>query len=1739
MKSCPHCQFEIPADEQDHCPGCGETLSQTGSSDDTQTVDLSEPDQHSSAAECKTLDDAAPESADMTVMLPESMSDRDGHVEDINDAEKTISMSDDLGGDHKDSVPDEVFDDSQTATVCLDEVDANDSDEQQTIQNGPDVDQTQTVMLSASDSSVDDRTVMLADSQSDEAAIARPSDEEQRTIEANWDDDRETAPIATIKGIQDDESSARTEHFEDMSRSVPNRTVSSGGGQAAKISTPEFQLQRVLGEGGMGVVWSAKQTSVDRDVAIKMIKGRASQEPAQREKFLAEAIVTSDLDHPNIVPIYDVGNDSRGSIFYAMKQVSGTPWSEVIRQKSLHENLDILLGVSDAIAFAHSRGIIHRDLKPENVMLGAYGEVLLMDWGLALPTQEFRKKGRLRKSTSMGGTPAYMAPEMASGPIHRITYASDVYLLGAILFEIVTGKPPHSGKSVREALLAAMRNTIRKTDESGELITIAHKAMSTDARDRHESVIEFQSEVRSYLEHAESLSLTSLAEKDLEQAQSSGDYQQFAKAAFAFQQAHELWSGNERAKSGFDKANYAYADRAQSNGDYDLAISLLSDEIETHQKLKTQVLQARLERDQRRRRLAAAKRTMAVMAAIFFVVLTGAFLWIRAERNNAVEQKRIAQSERDRATEQEGIAVKERDRANEQKQIAIDAKEELQVAHDNVKEQRQIAIDERDRANEQKQIAIAKEQEAIAAKKAEEYEAYIARIGLAAAKVQENAFDVALKLLNECPPEQRHWEWGRLKHLCEQVSTEFQADGPVDSVSLSPDGKLILATSWDHKARVWDLLSKELVHEFAQDGLYTHAGCWSPDQSFIALAASDLKSQIRIVEVESGKTIGVINGHDDSVVDVKFSPDGNQLISCSYDETAKLWDVSTPSQPKEIATLKGHSWWVWAAAFSPDFDLTNPDQLNQIVTVSQDGNAIVWSIETTDLDSDPMAVRLLNESTSSPVLARQEAVFSEHQGPIFTVDFSPSGDSVATAGHGNSIFIWRPSELPSFDVGNALRGERTQSEFQRWSGHTGAVQSVRYSKAGDLLVSASRDNSVKVWDVEAGQSLKTFRGHFGEVRAVDISSDTKTVVSGSKDGRAIAWNIADYQEIRVLNGRQLTGHSNAILSASFSSDGTEVVTASQDQTSRIWKTSSGELLQTLAEGHQFLASDGIFIHDGKILITSAADDSVRFWDVASGAERFSLNEIGWSATIAVSPDERWLATGSRDQTVKLWDLNKLLGDASFATEGTPDRSIEPAIQLEGHQGRVTSLTFSPVENHLVSCDVNGRCILWNVSSREEIWSVKHHTRRVSDSAYTLDGKEILTASFDNTVGRMDAKTGAEIAEKIFKQGAPVIKLALSPNGQRAVTVSQSVENDKQASELRFWDVASGDLLQSHAPSEFAVSHVCFFPSENRVLAVCDDNSVRVIAVDEDSSTVQIDEKILDFNLIGGTVWSVSFDPSGKSILTLGGSNVRLWDLGSRREKISFRPHSTVADACFSPDGKLIATASWDRSIKIWNRETGQVVSKVIGSDSSLNSIDFHPEGTHLLTASDDATATLWEIESGRMVLSFEGHTDRISDAMFSTSGDQILTVSADRTARVWDAETTKTIQIFEGHEWAILAGGFSPDSTRIVTAGEDNKVRIWDITTGEQIGIGEGHTAAVTSVCFSPDGERIFSASADGSAKVWDATAGHAGTEIVTLTQQPDDFTTITISPDGSQVLTADRDGQAKIWLTSPWRTTE
>jgi hypothetical protein len=352
---------------------------------------------------------------------------------------------------------------------------------------------------------------------------------------------------------------------------LPLRHMIEPGGDAAPHA--DYRLVGAIGRGGTGIVYQAHQRAVNREVAIKVLRNHLRGDRAARQRFLAEARTVGALDHPNVLALHELALDGEGHPFYSMKRIDGTAWSAVIAEQSLEENLRILLGVADALRYAHSRGIVHRDIKPANVMLGRYGEVLVADWGLALPHPLGETAETERPS--IGGTPAYMAPELASGVLTQIGPRTDVYLLGATLFQLLTGYPPHEGDSLVDCIYNAALNRIRSTELQSELMDIAMVAMATDPDERYASVDDFQQAIRNYQQHQESIALMRRAIRLSGSDEGPATYEQLSLATSLAREALELWPENRRAAGTLRRLQRQFAELALEQDDLDLALSLL------------------------------------------------------------------------------------------------------------------------------------------------------------------------------------------------------------------------------------------------------------------------------------------------------------------------------------------------------------------------------------------------------------------------------------------------------------------------------------------------------------------------------------------------------------------------------------------------------------------------------------------------------------------------------------------------------------------------------------------------------------------------------------------------------------------------------------------------------------------------------------------------------------------------------------------------------------------------------------------------------------------------------------------------------------------------------------------------------------------------------------------------------------------------------------------------------------
>jgi len=345
---------------------------------------------------------------------------------------------------------------------------------------------------------------------------------------------------------------------------------------SAETQSARLEVLGTLGEGGMGIVRLGRQVALGREVAIKELTDARRGDQESVVKLLQEAWLAGSLEHPNIVPVYDIELRGAGEPRIVMKRIQGAPWSELINDPEAVEerfgetdllawNLQVLMAVANALRFAHDRGIVHLDVKPSNVMLGAFGEVYLVDWGLGM-SLEVDAGGRfphVGENTEIIGTPAYLAPEMLSGDGLQLTPRTDVYLLGSVLCEILTGKPPHRGGSLMAILYQAATERPELPESLPEEVrAVCLRATELDPEDRYPDADSFRAAVRDFLQHRGSIALADEAERRLGElramiAAGPGEdirghwdavHRVYTEVRFGCRQALAAWEGNDAAK---------------------------------------------------------------------------------------------------------------------------------------------------------------------------------------------------------------------------------------------------------------------------------------------------------------------------------------------------------------------------------------------------------------------------------------------------------------------------------------------------------------------------------------------------------------------------------------------------------------------------------------------------------------------------------------------------------------------------------------------------------------------------------------------------------------------------------------------------------------------------------------------------------------------------------------------------------------------------------------------------------------------------------------------------------------------------------------------------------------------------------------------------------------------------------------------------------------------------------------
>ncbi|ETO14549.1 G-protein beta WD-40 repeats containing protein [Reticulomyxa filosa] len=565
---------------------------------------------------------------------------------------------------------------------------------------------------------------------------------------------------------------------------------------------------------------------------------------------------------------------------------------------------------------------------------------------------------------------------------------------------------------------------------------------------------------------------------------------------------------------------------------------------------------------------------------------------------------------------------------------------------------------------------------------------------------------------------------------------------------------------------------------------------FSPDGSKIVSCSWD--KTIQLWDVSSGKQLQCLEGHSDSIFSVQFSPDGTKIVSSSFDKTIRLWDASSG---KHLRTLEGHSNSIVSVQFSPSGD--------RIASGSWDKTIRLWDVSSgkqlqcleghlyyvTCVQFSPDGTKVVSGSYDKTVRlwdissGEQIQCLEGHSGSVNSVHFSPDGTTIVSGSFDNVIQLWDAS---------------SGKQLQTLKGNTGAVTSVQFSSDGIRIISGSSDNIIRLWDVSSGKQLQSLEGHTGSVNSVQFSADGSKIMSCSDDKTIRLWDASSGKQLHYVEG-----HTLSVNSVQFSFDGTKVISCSSDNTIQIWDAASGKQLQIL-EGHSNSVTSAQFSRNGTKIVSGSWDKTIRTWDTLSGKQLQSLKGHSGSVySVQLSPDGTKIVSSSFDKTIRLWN----------------ESSGKQIHSLKGHSNSVTSAQFSPDGTKIISCSWDKTVRLWDVASRKQLQTLKGHSGSVNSVQFSPDGATIISGSFDKTIRIWDVSSGKQL-QCLEGHLASVNSVHFSSDGSKIVSGSY----DKT---IRLWDASSGKQLQCLEGHSAPVNFVRFSPDSSRIISGSLDNTIRL------------------------------------------------------------------------------------------------------------------------------------------------------------------------------------------------------------------------------------------------------------------------------------------------------------------------
>jgi WD40 repeat protein len=1448
-----------------------------------------------------------------------------------------------------------------------------------------------------------------------------------------------------------------------------SETVKGGAGEGILLSgsmVDHFRIIGLIGRGGMGEVYLARDTKLGRKVALKRIHSEAIGSVDAVERFLFEAQVTAQFNHPHIVTIFAVG-ETPGGPYVALEYLEG----ETLRQRmeseslSLRECMRIGLAIAEGLKEAHGHGVLHRDLKPKNVMITKDGRLRVLDFGLAkvvagpdasaekvaaamrepdAPLEDEASSAASMKGTK--GTPRYMAPEQWDNK--PSSGATDVWALGVILYEAVTGVHPFQGQSVNQ--LACQVCSPEPVPSAGsyknvplDLAGLIARCLEKDSRRRPTAA-----EVVGELERL----LSGDGTKSVEELSPFRGFLPFTErhAGYFFGRDEEIAAFLERMReetvlpvvgsSGAGKSSFVQAGvipRLREQGRW--LVLRLRPGHKPFRALANRLLFRE-----------GTSRSKSAMAAV-----TGRAKDVSDKLAEAPHRSPWDESDRlvrELAEMPERLALLLADLAEDEDcrvLLFVDQLEELYT----------LASDETVRRAFMRALCTAADdphgpvrvvfslRDDFIGRMAEGPEA---RAALSRVTVLRSPGPAALKEI--------------LTRPVRKAGYGYDDDKLVEDMILSVRGEpsaLPLLQFACH--RLWERRDQDrrLLTRRDYEGIGGVGGALARhvDGVLEGLSPAQMRQVrslfLRLVTLEGTRRVlsrrELLEGLGEEASEVlerltesravlvrksRIRGEPEAELELVHESLIQKWEPLArwiEESREEMAFLAEarQAAELWEKRGRRDEEVWQGDALREARQKMARCAEIVPDLVKRFMEA--------GEKKERRRLARRRTLWAALIGSFAAAALVAVVIALVVAGKERvAVQRWaeaqREGAQAAFMRGDFLEAraklrsslEKVDSPFARalwwrlqqeplvWKKKiSDGIWSVAFSPDGKTVAGGCMNKSVFLIDVKT-MTMRVLRGHQDQVTSVGFSPDGKHVAAATWGGQVWYWDI-DRQEAKVLSG-----HQGGVFGTAFTPDGSGLASAGDDGRIVVWGLPQGTKRMELTVAQTRVRAVD-FSPDGSLLAAGTADNRILLLDAATGVK---LKEItgheGGVGTIDFSPDGKILVSGSQDQSVRLWDvaagkeLKVFKGHASTVysvrfkpdgkqlASGSFDKSIrlwdavsgKVVMEIPGLPGMVTGVSFSPDGRLMASSSDDGVLRLWDTTASGWQNRAPVHTGIVNSVSFSPDGKLLASAGNDGTVMLWDAVSGAP-ARVLSGHTNGVYEAAFSPDGR--VLASGGVDQS-----IRLWDVASGAQIKS------LWGHT-------------------------------------------GVIMSVAISSDGKQLASSGlDKDIRLWDLESGTLTRTLSGH-TGAVRCirFSPDGKLLASASSDDSIRLWDILAGGEPEVLLGHKDGVWALGFDPDGTFLASGGFDGTLRTWDLETGEgKILKQLG--GRIYKLQVHPDGDRVGSPCSDGTAVIVNLSDGSSVYL-RGHRSEVDYLSFSPDGSLVATSSDDGTVRLWEADTGKPV----------------------------------------------------------------------------------------